>query len=55
MFLPMDKRYKGTLRDIPQIIENIINKIDKEFEKKGKKEVNIAFLNDGPYGVLVKV
>jgi len=26
-----------------------------EFKEKGKKEFNIAFLSDGPYGVPVKV
>jgi len=54
IFLPINKRYKGTLKNIPQIIENAIDKIDKEFKVKGKKKFNIAFLSDGPYGVPVK-
>jgi len=28
MFLPANKRYKGTLKDISQIIESAIDKID---------------------------
>ncbi|GAB4116529.1 MAG: nickel-dependent lactate racemase [Candidatus Caldatribacteriota bacterium] len=54
LFLPRDKRYKGTLKDIPQLIEKIIDSLIKKFEEKGKKEISIAFLKDGPYGVLIK-
>ncbi len=55
MFLPANKRYKGTLKDISQIIESAIDKIDKEFKVNGKKGFNIAFLSDGPYGVPIKI
>jgi len=54
VFLPVNKRYKGTLKDDAQIIENAIDKIDKNFKVKGKREFNIAFLSDGPYGVPLK-
>ena len=55
IFLPVNKRYKGTLKDAAQMIENAMNEIDKEFKVKGKKEFSIAFLSDGPYGVPVKL
>jgi len=55
MFLPANKRYKGTLKGISQIIESATDKIDKEFKVKGKKEFSIAFLSHGPYGVPMKV
>jgi hypothetical protein len=55
MFLPVNKRYKGTFKDAAQMIENVMNKIEKELKVKGKKELSIAFLSDGPYGVPVKV
>jgi len=54
MFLPANKRYRGTLKDISQIIESAIDKIAKEFKVNGKKGFTIAFLSDGPYGVLLK-
>ena len=55
MFLPANKRYKGTLKDISQIIKSAIDKIDEEFKVKGKKGFNVAFLSDGPYGVPIKI
>ena len=55
IFLPANKRYKGTLKDISQIIESAINKIDKEFKLKGKRGFNISFLSDGPYGIPIKI
>ena len=54
MFLPANKRYRGTLKDISQIIESAIDKIAKEFKVNGKKGFTITFLSDGPYGVLLK-
>ncbi|MBE3089188.1 MAG: nickel-dependent lactate racemase [Actinobacteria bacterium] len=54
IFLPANKRYKGTLKDISQIIESAINKIDNEFKLKGKRGFNISFLSDGPYGIPIK-
>ena len=51
LFLPANKRYKGTLKDAAQIIENAMDKIDKEFKGECKKEFSVAFLSDGPYGV----
>ena len=54
MFLPANKRYRGTLKDISKIIESAIDKIAKEFKVNGKKGFTIAFLSDGPYGVLLK-
>jgi len=55
IFLPTNKRYKGTLKDISQIIESAINKIDNEFKLKGKRRFNISFLSDGPYGIPIKI
>jgi len=35
------------------MIENSIDKIDKEFKAKSKKEFNVVFLSDGPNRVPV--
>jgi len=43
MFLPANKRYKGTLKDISQIIESVIGKIDKEFKVNSKKGIYYCF------------
>jgi len=55
IFLPANKRYKGTVKDISQVIDGAIDKIDKEFKVKNKKGFNIAFLSDGPYGLPIKI
>lgn len=47
MFLPVNKRHKGILKDISRIIESAIGKIDKEFKVNGKKGFTIAFLSNG--------
>jgi nickel-dependent lactate racemase len=46
---------KGKAGILWPIIENVMNKTEKELKVKGKKEFNIAFLSDGPYGVPVKL
>lgn len=54
LFLAPEERYHGTLASIPHVIERAISEVTKRYTAKGQKEVEIAYLADGPYGILVK-
>ena len=54
LYLPPEERYHGTLASIPLVIEKAVSEIIKNCNNKGQKKVDIAYLTDGPYGVIQK-
>ncbi|MCJ7657483.1 MAG: hypothetical protein MUO55_06885, partial [Candidatus Atribacteria bacterium] len=54
IFLPSIKRYKEDIRTIAQVVEKAAKEAIKEFSNKEKKKITLAYLADGPYGVLLK-
>jgi nickel-dependent lactate racemase len=54
LFLPPAERYQGTLASIPFVVEKAVSEIITSYTSKGQKKVNIAYLADGPYGVIIR-
>jgi len=54
IFLPATKRYKGDIKIIAQVVDKALKKAINEFNIKGKKKITLAYLADGPYGILEK-
>ena len=52
-FLPESKRYRGSIQDIPTVIEKAVHEGVTALKKVGKEEISIAYLTDGPYAVPV--
>jgi len=50
MFLPANKRYKGTLKDTAQVIEKAVETAIHELKRAGQEKIRIVYLADGPYG-----
>ncbi len=55
-FIPAERRYSHLCDNIPLFIQNCLNQLFEYEYKKNKayKHINIAFLHDGPYGILKK-
>jgi nickel-dependent lactate racemase len=52
LFLPMEERYHGTLASIPIVVEKAIQETIKNITNKGQKSIDVAYLTDGPYGIV---
>ncbi len=48
-----ERRYRGTVNDIPEFIKKTLDKVINEYAIKGKTP-GIAYLIDGPYGIPVR-
>lgn len=53
LFLDPETRYQGSLNTIPEVIQKAINVMTEEFKSEKNSEPSIAFLSDGPYGIVV--
>lgn len=51
--LPENQRYTKEASTIPQFLEAALAHAIAEQEQKGKKQISIAWLADGPYGVIL--
>jgi len=51
MFLPVNKRYKGTLKDATKIIEKAVEVAIYKLKRAEQEKIRMAYLADGPYGV----
>lgn len=51
-YLPPEERYRGSLASIPRVVEKALKEIIIGYNEKDPKKVTIAYLADGPYGVL---
>jgi hypothetical protein len=54
LYLPMEKRYRGSLTSIPEVVEAAVAEEVKRIKITEQREATIAYLADGPYGVPVK-
>lgn len=54
LYLPEEERYRGSLAAIPRVIENAVEEAVLRIKEEEKREAEIAYLADGPYGVPVK-
>lgn len=53
LYLPLAERYCGNLQTIPQVIEKAVGQIIREIKSlNGEKMPSIAYLAEGPYGIL---
>ena len=53
-YLPDDRRYEaGTKDDIVPFIESSLNAIIEKLKVEGNKDIKIAWLADGPYGIII--
>ncbi len=50
-FLPEDQRYRSDTQLIPVYIEAAVNETLRRLTASGNKELSIAYLTDGPYGI----
>lgn len=55
MYLPPSERYCGNLQTIPRVIEKAVKQIIEELKLSGGvKAPSIAYLSEGPYGILTR-
>ena len=54
IFLPRSERYKGNFKNAAQVIEKAVEEAIYELKSAGQEKIRIAYLADGPYGVLQK-
>ena len=52
-YLPPASRYHGSLKTVPVMIHNSVQQFTTELTNEGKKEITVAYLKDGPYGILL--
>lgn len=53
-YLPPERQYQGSLKTISEVIEKGIEDMVKQIKTEKQGEISIAFLADGPYGVVVR-
>lgn len=54
-FLPVNKRYCGSLDTIPPVIEAVLNQGIARMKQLKQTEPAVVFLSDGPYGIPAKM
>ncbi|MCJ7657441.1 MAG: nickel-dependent lactate racemase [Candidatus Atribacteria bacterium] len=54
MFLPRSERYKDNFKNAAQVIEKALEAAIYELKSAAQEKIRIAYLADGPYGVLLK-
>src|SRR5665648_731337 len=54
IFLPGSERYKDNFKNAAQVIEKALEAAIYELKSAGQEKIRIAYLADGPYGVLLK-
>ena len=52
-FLPEDKKYALEDGNIPLFLESTLKAVAEMMEKEGRKEIRIAWMSDGPYGIVL--
>ncbi|MBI9100972.1 MAG: DUF2088 domain-containing protein [Spirochaetales bacterium] len=52
-YLPENRRYQLSDKNIPLFLEVTIASITKQLKKEGREKIKIAWLSDGPYGIVI--
>lgn len=52
--LPGEKKYTLDDQNIPLFLERSLRDVIKKLKDTGKKEIRIAWLSDGPYGIVIQ-
>jgi len=51
-FLPEDHRYSADDKYLPEFLESSLNMLMEKLKKEGRRDIRIAWMSDGPYGIV---
>jgi nickel-dependent lactate racemase len=54
LYLPAAMRYQGSSVAVIEVIEKAVQQTIHELRAQGQEKINIAYLANGPYGILIK-
>lgn len=54
VYLPDEKQYELNDQNISLFLEKSLAAVIKKLSDQGKKEIRVAWLSDGPYGIVIK-